>query len=90
MQGRRELRLDCNDANAAGIPGRDATDQPAAAYSDEERFDLWCIVFYLEPDGALADYGLGLIVCVNGECTGAGHKIFARRQSIRIAVTGDD
>jgi hypothetical protein len=61
VQGRRQFRLDGNDADAAGIPGCNATDQATAAYGDEERVDLRCIVFYLEPNRALSDHGLGLV-----------------------------
>jgi hypothetical protein len=90
VQGRRQFRLDRDDADTAGIPGCNAADQPAAAYRDEERVDLRCIVFYLAPDRALADHGFGLVVCMSGERAGAGDKILAGRQRIRVAVAGDD
>jgi len=43
VEGRRALRLDRDEANAALIPGGDAADQPAPSRGNEQRVDLGCV-----------------------------------------------
>src|SRR3546814_11070183 len=60
-QGRRTLRLDCDDTDAPGEPGGDAADEPAAAGRHQQGVDLRQIGLDLEPDAALTEQRLRLV-----------------------------
>ena len=65
VQRRRQLRFDRDDLNPAGIPRGDAADQPAASGRDQQRVDLRAIDLKLQPDRALPEQRLALVVGVH-------------------------
>ncbi len=86
---RRSVRFNGDDAHLAAIPGRDSTDQPAAADSDQQCLDLRCVRFQLQPDAALAEQGLSLVVGMDRKCPGLGDPALARGQCVGVAIAPD-
>ncbi|MHC2740901.1 hypothetical protein ACVMFA_006688 [Bradyrhizobium liaoningense] len=86
---RRLLRLDRDDARPAGVPRRNAADQPAAADRHQQRVDVWRVLLQLQSDAALAEQGFGLIVGMDGKRPGLRDMRLARGERIGVAAARD-
>ncbi len=86
--GRGE-RLDADDLDAAGVPGGDPRDQPAAAHRHQNRIDIRCLRGKLEPERSLPHDGLVLIERRDRHGAGLPRPCLAGGQCIRIAVALD-
>ena len=83
VEGGGELRLDADDLDPSGIPGSDAADEPAAAHRHEERVEIGRILLEFQPDAALAEQGLGLVIGMDGQRPRLGGIAVAGRQRHR-------
>ena len=78
-----------DDADAAGVPGGDAADQPAAADRHQQRVDLRRVGLDLEPDRALAEQRLRLVVGVHRERAGSRDERLAGGERVGIDLAAD-
>ncbi len=86
VQRRAALRLDADDCGAAGIPGRDSTDQAAAAGRDQDMGQVRRVLFELPPHRALAGQHIGMVIGVDLQRPGLRLPLARCDQCLGIAV----